>query len=89
MAFENITKDSNFNQMAFGDYGLRVITSSNPSTAGEHYRVLVAVEDSIINATAVNGDNLVGLDVFSGTTVYGLFSEVTVSAGKVLAYIAG
>jgi hypothetical protein len=35
------------------------------------------------------GDDLASIDVYAGTTIYGLFTAVTVTAGEVTAYLAG
>jgi len=42
-----------------------------------------------VSATSMVGDDLVEVDVFAGTTIYGLFTAVSVSLGEVTAYLAG
>jgi hypothetical protein len=68
---------------------MRTISTSQAYVEGEYYRVLVATQDSTISATSVIGDNITNLQVYAGTTIYGLFTAVSVSVGEVTAYLAG
>jgi hypothetical protein len=90
MAYENIQADTNFYRQSFGQKGFRLITSSFTPVADEQYRVVVPLEDSTISVVSLGsvGDNLTASVVPTGVAVYGLFSSVTVSTGRVLAYIA-
>jgi hypothetical protein len=88
MAYENIQADTNFYRQSFGQKGFRLITSSFTPVANEEYRVLVTLDDSTLSATALAGDNLSAVSISAGFEVYGLFTSVTVTAGRVLAYIA-
>lgn len=90
MAYENIQADTNFYRQSFGQKGFRLITSSFTPIADEQYRVVVPLDDSTISVVSLGsvGDNLTAAVVPAGYAVYGLFSSVTVSAGRVLAYIA-
>lgn len=88
MAFENINAAPNFFRQSFGQKGFRVITSSFTPITNEEYRVIVTLDDSTVTATALAGDSLAAAAVPAGFEVYGLFSAVSVSAGRVLAYIA-
>jgi hypothetical protein len=88
MAYENIQADTNFYRQSFGQKGFRLITSSFTPVANEEYRVLVTLDDSTVTAVALAGDNLTAAAVPAGFEVYGLFTSVTVTAGRVLAYIA-
>jgi hypothetical protein len=90
MAYENIQADTNFYRQSFGQKGFRVITSSFTPVANEEYRVIIPLEDSTVSAVSLGavGDNLSSVAIPAGLAVYGLFSSVTVSAGRVLAYIA-
>jgi hypothetical protein len=88
MAFENINAAPNYFRQSFGQKGFRLITSSFTPVAGEEYRVIVPLDDSTVTAVALAGDNLTAAAVPAGFEVYGLFTSVTVTAGRVLAYIA-
>jgi hypothetical protein len=90
MAFENINAAPNFFRQSFGQKGFRLITSTFTPVADEQYRAIVPLDDSTISATSLGaiGDNLASTAIPAGLAVYGLFSSVTVSTGRVLAYIA-
>jgi hypothetical protein len=88
MAFENINAAPNYFRQSFGQKGFRLITSSFTPVANEEYRVIVPLDDSTVTAVALAGDNLTAAAVPAGFEVYGLFTSVTVTAGRVLAYIA-
>lgn len=88
MSYSNINNPANFQLASFGQFGFRRIVTSGTSTAGEHYRVVYALEDSVVSMTSEAGDDLTGQVVLAGTAIYGLFSEVSVVSGSVLAYIA-
>jgi hypothetical protein len=44
--------------------------------------------DAVVTLTSEEGDNLSAVTLLAGSTVYGLFSAVSVSSGTVIAYIA-
>lgn len=88
MAFENINAAPNFFRQSFGQKGFRLIIPGSTPVSGEEYRVIVPLDDSTVTATALAGDSLAAAAVPAGFEVYGLFSAVSVSAGRVLAYIA-
>ena len=88
MAYENIQADTNFYRQSFGQKGFRVITSGFTPVANEEYRVIQVLEDAVVSATSLAGDNLVAVPLISGGSVYGLFSAVSCSSGRLLAYIA-
>lgn len=87
MSYSNINNPANYQLASFGQFGFRLIGAAGSGQAGEHYRVVYALEDSVIAVTAEAGDNLAGQTILAGTAIYGLFSDVTVSTGTVLAYI--
>lgn len=88
MSYSNINNPANYQLASFGQFGFRRIVTGGTSTAGEHYRVVYALEDSVVTVTAESGDNLAGQVMLAGTAIYGLFFDVTVVSGSVLAYIA-
>lgn len=86
MAFENITKDGNFNQSAVGDYGFRYLTTGDSTS--DSCRAIQALEDSSVTTTTSSGDALTEVIIPTGTVVWGKFDSVSVVAGKVIAYKA-
>lgn len=86
--YANINNPANYQLASFGQFGFRKISAGQSGTASEQYRVVFALEDSTISVTASAGDDLSGQAVLAGTAVYGLFTEVSVASGSVLAYIA-
>ena len=88
MSYSNINNPANYQLASFGQKGFRLVTSSFSPISGEYYRALTVTSDAVITLTSQNGDNLSALTLLAGTTIYGLFSAVSVSSGTVLAYIA-
>jgi len=89
MSYTNLNNPANYQLQSFGQDGMRTVSTTQAYVEGEYYRVIVAVEDSTISATSMVGDNLTNIDVYAGTTIYGLFTAITVSVGEVTAYLAG
>ena len=85
----NVNNPVNYQLQGFGQNGVRTISTDQLYIQGEYYRVLVAEEDSYVTAVSVLGDDLTAEFVYAGTTIYGLFTEVSVSSGSLTAYIAG
>ena len=72
----------------FGANGFRVVDSGSTLAADERYYFLQAVEESVINAKNENGgDDLASFNLLAGVWVVGVFKELTVDSGKILAYI--
>ena len=88
MGYSNITNPVNYQLASFGQSGFRKISTGQTGTSGEQYRVIYALENATISATSVNGDSLSAQAVLAGTSIYGLFTAVSVSSGSILAYIA-
>jgi hypothetical protein len=89
VSYSNINNPAKYQLQSFGQDGMRTISTTQAYVEGEHYRVLVATEDSTLSATSMVGDDLASIEVYAGTTIYGLFTAVTVTAGEVTAYLAG
>jgi len=84
----NLLHESNENRLSFGDYGMRVLTST--SSAGEYFGVLYATEDSQVDFTndCDGGDtSITNLILLAGQQVYGNITTVTVDSGKVIGYL--
>lgn len=88
MGYSNITNPVNYQLASFGQSGFRKISTGQTGTSGEQYRVIYALENATISVTSVNGDSLSAQAILAGTSIYGLFSAVSVSSGSILAYIA-
>ena len=80
----------NYQKAAFGEFGLRIISSGGTSTGSEKYNAIQALEDSTISCTnaATGGDTSISsLELTAGIIIYGTFHTISCSAGKVIAYI--
>ena len=80
----------NYQKAAFGEFGLRIISSGGTSTGSEKYNAIQALEDSTISCTnaATGGDTSISsLELTAGIIIYGTFHTINCSAGKVIAYI--
>jgi hypothetical protein len=88
MSYENVNATPNFQRQVLGQKGFRAIGAAGSGTSGEFYRAITATDYAVISVTAESGDNLVSAEIPPGVTIYGLFSSVSVSEGRVLAYIA-
>jgi len=86
MSYENISKEGNFYQTAVGDYGFRLLSSSENSS--DSCRAIQAIETSVITTTTTTGDALSSVTLVEGTIIFGKFDSVSVTTGKVLAYKA-
>ena len=88
MGYANINNPANYQLASFGQFGFRKISSAESGQANEQYRVVYALEDTTITVVSYAGDDLTAEFLLAGTAIYGLFSEVVVVEGSVLAYIA-
>lgn len=88
MSYRNIVAESNFNLQAFGQFGFRLVVLGTTLPADEQYRVLHCVDEATLTFTSEAGDSLSSVTFPAGFVLYGLFSNVIVSSGNVIAYIA-
>lgn len=88
MAYENVSSPVNFQRQVLGQKGFRLIVAAGAGQAGEFYRAITATDDAVISVTAEAGDSLASVTIPAGVTVYGLFSTISVTSGKIIAYIA-
>lgn len=88
MSYRNIIPESNFNLQSFGQFGFRLVDSLTTLPADEHYRVIQALEETVISATSESGDSLDSFTMGTGLVIYGLFSDIQITSGSVIAYIA-
>ena len=89
MSFNTIVREKDFQASSFGEYGFRLVESGFSQPAGEVYRAITFVEDSLITVTCSSGDGLTSETFAAGLTIYGKFSAISVSSGRVIAYIGG
>lgn len=89
MSYVNITNPANFQLQDFGQMGFRLVTTSFTPVSGEQYRTIYVLQDAVITATTEKGDDITSKAVLAGTTLHGLFNSISVSSGRVLAYMAG
>lgn len=84
MAANKLVHNYNANLQAFGQSGFDYVTTG---TINSHtYIAISALEDASISVTAVGGDSLSSVTIPKGMTIYGKFTSITVSSGKILAY---
>jgi len=88
MSYSNITNPVNYELQSFGQNGFRNSTTSFSPVSGEFYRAVTVISDAVVTVTPSSGDSISAVTLLAGTTIYGLFSAVSVSSGRVLAYIA-
>ena len=83
-----LTNPSEYRRQVFAQDGFRVVESGFSQPAGEKYVCVYAVQDVTgLALTSDNGDDLSSTDVVAGTALYGSFSAVSVTGGKLIAYI--
>jgi len=77
---------------ALGKYGAEIITNSNSATA-KNYCAITMLEDTIFAtlsannwAIGSNGSAIIGTVYPKGLTIFGVFTAVTLTSGKVLCY---
>ena len=81
---------SEFQKLSFGDKGLRIIDNGSTSLVGENFCAIQAVEFTTLSAdcNSDNGDtSITSLSIGSGATIYGNFDNVSITTGKVIAYL--
>ena len=72
----------------FGENGFRIITSSSTLDAEERYYFIQATEDTVIDCTNNNGGyNPATFTLLAGLYLTGVFSDVVVTSGTIVAYI--
>jgi hypothetical protein len=79
-----------FQQLSFGDFGFRILSTGETSVEGEYFGAVQMLNDSTIGFTndVASGDTSISnLQLAAGQTVYGNITNLTITSGKVLAYI--
>jgi len=86
----NLYYSSEFQKLSFGDKGLRILSNGSTSVSGEKFCAIQATDSSIISCVinSVGGDSTItSLEIGAGMVIYGDFSDVSVSVGKIISYI--
>lgn len=83
------TVSSDIEKASIGHLGGVYITGTAATTpeAGKVFVALLAIEDTVINTSASNITGLTGISLTQGMVLYGRFTSVTLTSGKVLAYL--
>ena len=85
MVENKLVHSYNSNLQAFGQSGFDY--QSGAGTLNAHkYVAITTLENSVISTASVDGDSLGTVTIPAGLTIYGLFTEITVDSGKLLAY---
>lgn len=90
MGYANINNPANYQLASFGQFGLRFVQVGQLLPEGEQYRVIQALEATTITFTNDAGGDatIVDLQIPAGFVLYGLFRNISLDAGSVIAYIA-
>ena len=86
----NLYNTSDFQKLSFGDNGLRYLAAGDTSTAGESFGAIQVIDSAVISCDidAAGGDSaLTSVSLFAGTIIYGNFDDISVTSGKVIAYL--
>ena len=79
-----------FQKVSFGDYGLRILSSGETSVANENFAAIQVLADCVIsmtNSTEGGDTTITSLSLSAGQAIYGNFEDVSVTSGKVIAYL--
>lgn len=84
--FDALKREHSANLQSFGQNGFKIV--SNTLVAGE-FVAITALEESVLTAsipTGMSADAPSALVIPAGLTIYGKFTDVICSSGKVIAY---
>jgi hypothetical protein len=76
--------------MERSDYNGAIYITDTTARTGR-FQAITALEAAVINTATVSdigGDSISGLPIPAGTTIYGMFTSLKLTSGKVLAYIS-
>ncbi len=76
-------------EQSIGRFGSKSITDTNATTpdTGLKFIAIQVTEDAVIGTLVGNMTNSSGLTLPTGVVVYGLFTSITLTSGKVIAYM--
>lgn len=70
--------------------GFEMINAGGSSTALTAYHTIYFLAETVITATNnVGGDNLSTTTIPAGSTIYGAFTDITITSGSAMCYILG
>ena len=79
-----------FQKVSFGDYGLRILSSGETSVANEAFAAIQVLADCVVSFTnnTDGGDTTItSLSLNAGQAIYGNFENISLSSGKLIAYL--
>jgi len=79
-----------FQKVSFGDYGLRILSSGETSVANETFAAIQVLADCVVSFTnnTEGGDTTItSLSLNAGQAIYGNFEDISLSSGKLIAYL--
>ena len=83
MKIFNVREGTNF---SIGADGFKEITATETAPTGTAFCVITSDTDATYSATSLVGDNLSSQSRTAGNIRFGVFSEIAVTSGTVLAY---
>lgn len=70
--------------------GFRLITDGGTHTTNEVYHTIQIIAEAVVTITnGAGGDNLTSVTLPAGTVLYGVFTDISVTSGTIIAYILG
>jgi hypothetical protein len=73
-------------RLAFAEKGLEIY-SAGENSSDKLFCSISVLEESVISISNVaNSDAIVSLTLSAGSTLYGVFSGISVTSGKIVAY---
>ena len=78
-----------FHSATMGQNGLRVLAAADAATpAGEVFGAIVALEETAITAVldTPKGDDTIDITLAAGSSIFGVFTNVDMASGSVIAY---
>jgi len=83
-SLRKIEKDSS---LALGQYGA-VYKTSAAALSGGPWGAIQATAAAVVNVTSGNwtGDATTAVDIAAGATIFGNFTAITLTSGKIIAY---
>jgi len=85
----NNTSREAIDNASFGQLGSKRITNTAATTpdAGFVFVAIQVTEDAVIATLVGNMSNATAITVAAGTILYGRFTSITLTSGKVIAYM--
>lgn len=83
------TENSTIEKASLGQYGSKRITDTNATTPTINFvfTTIYVTEDAVIATLVGNMTNSTNITLIAGQTLYGRFTSITLTSGKVIAYM--